>query len=379
MTPPRILYLAPGVFDKGGISRYSRYQISALRKIAGTANLRAMSLLGPDGRGFEDAFDVDWHGRGGTAHWPDRAAFTARALATTLRWRPDIIHAAHVNLSPLVTRLARASGAHSIMNVYGLELWSGLSTARADHLARIDTIIADCHSTADHVVQEHLHPNPPEVIWDCVDLHRYCPGPADPVALARYGLPNPQQVPLIVTLGRLSKAAAHKGYERLIEAFSTLKHPKARLVMAGQGDDVDRLRAFANARGLGARCIFTGPIDEADMPAIYRAARVFALVSDKGHGRGEGIPLTPLEAMACGAPVIVGDEDGSAEAVDGTRNGRVISPRDPGAFVTALRDLLAAPPDELRSEARAVAEARFGYDAFAEKHRALYAAIGAAR
>ena len=61
----RILYLTPGCFDKGGISRYGRYQIEALREVIGAENVRVLSLLGPDGDEFETDFDVAWHsGRG---------------------------------------------------------------------------------------------------------------------------------------------------------------------------------------------------------------------------------------------------------------------------------------------------------------------------
>ena len=54
-------------------------------------------------------------------------------------------------------------------------------------------------------------------------------------------------------------------------------------------------------------------VHEDDLPKFYRASRIFTLVSDRGKGRGEGIPLTPLEAMACGSPIIVGNQDGSQE------------------------------------------------------------------
>ena len=74
--------------------------------------------------------------------------------------------------------------------------------------------------------------------------------------------------------------------------------PSAHLVFAGRGDDAARLSAKAASLGLSGSVTFTGPIQEEDLAAIYRVAYVFALVSDKGPGRGEGIPLTPIEAMA---------------------------------------------------------------------------------
>lgn len=375
--PPRILFLTPGCFDKGGISRYSRYQIDALREIAGADNLRVLSLLGPDPDGFETPFDVTWHGPASSATVSGRVAFVTQAFRQALFWRPDVIHCAHVNFTPLVTRLASLCGARTALNVYGLELWSGLSNTRRAHMARMDRVIADCHATADHVVQENMHSRPPDVIWDCADLDRFRPGPTPPHLAGRYGLPDPMRHRVVLTLGRLAVSAQHKGYDRLLDIWGSVcaRLPEARLVIAGRGDDLDRLRAKSTDLGHADSVVFTGPVDEADLAEIYRAAHVFSLVSDKGMGRGEGIPLTPLEALASGLPILVGDEDGSHEAVDGSLNGLVVSPRDPVAMAEALVTLLSesgAARDTRVAEARRVAEERFGYTAFAEKHRRFY-------
>ena len=369
MTRPRILYLTPGVFDKGGISRYGRYQITALRQFA---EVRVLSLCGPDADSFEDPFAVHWHGI--RPRHSDRVALSLQALAQSLRWRPDVIHAAHVNMTPLIANLARFVGATTVLNVYGRELWGKLSVRRRRALYRSGRVIADCYATADHVAHHRMHADTPTVIWDCVDLDRFSPGPADPAVLARYGLSGGAG-PIILSLGRLARGAEHKGFDRLITAFQSLNTPKARLVIAGDGDDRGRLEGLAQAAGLGPRCVFTGLVADNDLPDFYRAARVFALVSDKGPGRGEGLPLTPIEALACGTPVVVGNEDGSSEAVDGDRNGRVISPRDPQAYVAALGDLLAQPEAPARHRARQVAQERFGFNACARKHRDFYDTI----
>ncbi len=370
----RILYLTPGVFDKGGISRYGRYQIAALRRFA---EVRVLSLVGPNSESFEDPFEVFWHGT--RPRLGDRMAMAFQSVTQTMAWRPHLVHAAHVNLTPLAGHLARFVGAATVLNVYGRELWSGLSKRRRCALYRCDHIIADCYATADHLRHKAMHPDPATVIWDCVDLDRFCPGASGSGVLSRYGIPYADQSRLILSLGRLARDSTHKGFDRLIKAFSALNSSDALLVIAGHGDDRPRLEALAKQHSLGNRCIFTGPLADADLPALYRAARVFALVSDKGPGRGEGLPLTPIEALACGVPVIVGNEDGSCEAVDGTRNGRVISPRDPCSYVAALGDLLAQPEGAARKAARQVAEERFGFDSFSAKHRDFYEQIAVKR
>jgi phosphatidyl-myo-inositol dimannoside synthase len=378
----KILYLTPGCFDKGGISRYSRYQIEALRTIHGHDRIRVLSLLGPDANGFETHFDTTWHGGSSRATTKSRMGLSVEAAKQAMLWRPDVIHCAHVNFAPLVSRLAMICNANTVLNVYGLELWSGLSPTRAAHMRRMDHVIADCHATALHVRESNLHAQNPTVIWDCADLDRFHPGPIDPRLLGKYGLPDPGHKRVVLTFGRLSKSARHKGYDRLIEIFGDVRAtmPKAHLIIAGRGDDKERLEAKAHDHGLADCVTFTGAIDEEDLAAIYRVAHVFCLVSDKGPGRGEGIPLTPIEAMASGLPIIVGGEDGSREAIDGTRNGMVVSPRDLPQMTDALVTLLTE-TDVVRetrtAEARKVAEERFSYAAFVEKHAAFYRGLAA--
>ena len=60
----RIVFVSPGCFDKGGISRYNRYQIRLLRELYGNDNIKVLSLLGPDDNSFEEPIDTYWHGNG---------------------------------------------------------------------------------------------------------------------------------------------------------------------------------------------------------------------------------------------------------------------------------------------------------------------------
>ncbi len=373
----RVLYLTPGCFDKGGISRYSRYQITALRYICGPENVRVLSLLGVDKNAIEMPFEVYWHSTAVPGHvfLHHRMMLATQLIFLAQSWRPDVIHSAHVNFGPLVEKAALIARAQTTLNVYGLEIWSGLCQRRRKAMARVSRIISDCHFTARYVVDSCLHREMPTVIWDPVDLARFRPGPADIAICQKYNIPDPGRHTIIMSLGRLSKDAVHKGFDRLIEAIASIavEAPEARLVIAGSGGDRPRLEALVQQRGIGAKVFFTGPVDEADLPAVYRCAHIFSLVSDRGHDRGEGIPLTPLEAMACGKPIIVGNEDGSREAVIDSRNGFIVSPRSQSEHREALRRLLH--DRELQSnmghQARQVAEQYFSFERFVEEHRAF--------
>ena len=377
----KILYLVPGCFDKGGISRYCRYQISALREIYGEEAIRAISLLGRGPGSIEEPFEVDWMGPSEEVTQGARVRFTLKAIQLCIGWRPDVILAAHVNLAPLQRRLAKWAGAVTVMNVYGLELWSGLSLARRRALWSVNHLISDCHSTAEHVQKEMLWPSSPEVIWDCADLKKFCPGERDESVARRLGF-EASGARTVMFLGRLSTRARHKGVERLIRAFGLIHGdlPEARLLIAGDGDDRLRLERVASESPARDQIFFLGSVPEGDLPGVYRHADLFALVSEKGHAMGEGIPLTPIEALASGVPIVVGDEDGSQEAVIEGRNGWVVSPRVEGELARLMGDVLGLPDQDLAAlsvSARTVAEERFSYRSFVEKHRSLFRRVDA--
>jgi len=370
----KVLYLTPGCFDKGGISRYCRYQISALREILGAANVRVLSLLGPTEDGFEERIQVDWHGAGISN--PEKIAFVAQASKRALLDRPDLILTAHVNFSSAARGLSFLAGAETILNCYGLEVWSGLRPDAAWGLRRMSHVISDCHFTAKYLSDDGYRlPDSTSVIWDCVDLVQFFPGKPRLEVLARYGIPDPNTGFNILTLGRLSPRAAHKGYDRLLEVFAIVagQNSKVRLIYGGQGELHGELSQRAEALGLSDRVFFTGGIHEDDLADVYRSAHLFSLVSDRGFHRGEGIPLTPLESASSGVPILVGDQDGSQEAVEHGENGFVVPPFDLKYHAGKI-SYLASRPDEcsrMGKAARAIAERKFSYLRFVEEHRRL--------
>ncbi len=373
-TPPSILYLTPGCFDKGGISRYNRYQIEAFRDLVGAANVHVFSLLGPANDSFEEPFQTRFFAGG--ARTADKLRFLAHVSKAAVFERHGLVVAAHVNLSAPARVLARALRMRSVLNIYGSEVWSGFRVDNQWGFAGMDHVIADCHFTARYVeTRGHRPQGSTAVVWDCVDLAKFHPGPPSKAVLSKYGIPDPATGKNLLTLGRMSPDAAHKGYERLLDVFQRVaaRDPSIRLVYAGRGDMVERLRSRAASLGLGDRVFFTGMVHEADMADVYRSAHIFSLVSDRGVGRGEGIPLTPLEAAACGVPILVGNQDGSVEAVVDDSNGFVLDPFDLDAHAGKVE--LLASNESLRSamagSAAAVARREFCYERFREKHRAL--------
>ncbi len=372
--PSRINYLSPGLFDHGGIARYGRYQLRALREVS-RAPVFAASLL-PETEPFPDALHVEHVGHGTGA--VSKVRYSGRATAWA---RPRAMYwCGHIHLAPLTLGLSRVVGGRAVVNVYGLEVWS-CERPRALAALRSCEIVADCHATAEYVIDQGLAERERvHVVWDPVDP-RFAPHANDEDAAVRerYGLgPSPFRV---MFLGRLAPAAAHKSPDALIRAFARARLPAgSQLVVAGAGARQDELRAMASDAGLGARAVFTGRVADEDLPALYRSASLFVLVSRRGKDAGEGLPLTPIEAAACGAPIVVGNEDGSREAVIDGETGFLVRSRDE-AELAAVLERASTMGDALARMGRAAATdaaTRFSFARFRAEHRALLEQWGAA-
>lgn len=135
----------------------------------------------------------------------------------------------------------------------------------------------------------------------------FAPQPLTDAIRARYLLDGPY----VLYVGNFKP---HKNLPRLIRAYSALPgHLRERyaLVLAG-GDRANRgaLERLATERGVDSRIVFPGPIDDADLPALYSAAALFVLPSLE-----EGFGLPAVEAMACGVPVVVSNRGALPEVV----------------------------------------------------------------
>ncbi|MEW2632324.1 glycosyltransferase family 4 protein [Streptomyces sp. NPDC048389] len=178
------------------------------------------------------------------------------------------------------------------------------------------------------------------VIRNGIDLAHFTAPTGGGRAAARSSLPEPFRVPadtpLAVCVGRLCR---QKGQDVLLRAWPavTAAVPGARLVLVGDGPDGTELR-----RGAPPGVLFAG--DRADTRPWLHAADAAVLPS-----RWEGMALAPLEAMACGLPVVVSDVSGARESLPpGQEPYALVPPEDPHALAAALVRLLTRP--ELRRD-----------------------------
>lgn len=187
------------------------------------------------------------------------------------------------------------------------------------------------------------------------------------------------RTPRIVVVGRLVE---RKGVGNVISALARV--PGAELVVAGGPDraqldgdaQVRRLRRVAERAGVADRVVFRGRLSREEMPPLLRSAEVVACVPWY-----EPFGIVPLEAMACGVPVVASAVGGLVDTVVDGVTGVHVPPRSPEAIAGALRALL---DDPLRRAAFGIAGAQrarrhYGWDRIAGATMRVYEELAAVR
>ncbi|MDT0308889.1 glycosyltransferase [Streptomyces sp. DSM 44917] len=231
--------------------------------------------------------------------------------------------------------------------------------------------VATCRDEVDELTAMGLPPERISVVPCGVDPDHFTPeGPAAPRTGGRHRL---------LQLGRL---VPRKGAEVSLAALARI--PDAELVIAGgpgpeelAGDpDVRRLRAAARAHGVADRVLFTGGVPRDEVPRLLRSADLVLCPADY-----EPFGIVPLEAMACGVPVVASAVGGQRDTVADPATGRLVPPGDPDALAEAVNALLAAPEERAARGAagRRRVLTRFRWAAVAAATEEVYREIGCRR
>jgi D-inositol-3-phosphate glycosyltransferase len=179
----------------------------------------------------------------------------------------------------------------------------------------------------------------------------------------------------ILSVGRLVE---RKGVEDAIRALAHV--PGAELVVAGgpaaehidSDTEAQRLRRVALRAGVADRVVLVGRVSREAMPALFRSADVVVAVPWY-----EPFGIVPVEAMACGRPIVASAVGGMLDTVPDGRTGLLVPPKDPKALALRLNRLL--DDEELRRSlgAAGVERARslYGWDRVAASTAGVYAQV----
>lgn len=148
--------------------------------------------------------------------------------------------------------------------------------------------------------------------------------------------------PTIVCVSRL---VARKGQDMLIRSLPEIQRrvPGTALLVVGGGGDMPRLQRLAAVGGVADDVVFTGEINQSELPAHYAAGDVFAMPCRTRFGglEVEGLGIVYLEASAVGLPVVAGSSGGAPDAVREGVTGYVVDGRSASEIEERIVELLA--------------------------------------
>jgi glycosyltransferase involved in cell wall biosynthesis/phosphoheptose isomerase len=276
---------------------------------------------------------------------PHMDEFAHRLEAAWRRERPHVVHAHFWMSGHAALRAAGALGIPVVQTFHALGVVkrryqgerdtspAGRIGIEREIVRRVDQIIATCTDEVFELVRMGAVSGHLTVIPCGVDLSLFTPdGPAEHVPGGRRR---------IVCVGRLVE---RKGMGNALSALARV--PDTELVIAGgpprdrlAGDhEAQRLMAIARSEGVEDRVEFRGRVGREELPPLLRSAD--ALVSVPWY---EPFGITPLEAMACGVPVVASAVGGLIDTVMDGVTGMHVPPRDPERLADALARLLADP------------------------------------
>ncbi|MEV0147542.1 MULTISPECIES: glycosyltransferase [unclassified Nonomuraea] len=315
---------------------------------------------------------------------PYMPEFTAR-LAT--RWDedpPDVVHS-HFWMSGQAA--LRAAGNVPVVHTFHAlgtvkRRWQGAADTSPAH--RVDTerqigrsadaVLATCRDEVNELRAMGVPEQRIAIVPCGVDTGTFRPdGPAAPSPGASWAwngasAPGGGRTARVLSIGRL---VPRKGVDTVVQAMRLL--PRAELVIAGgrvDDEEAVRLRELADGCGLGDRVRVVGSVPRDEVPALMRSADVLVTVPWY-----EPFGMVPVEAMACGVPVIASAVGGHLDTVAGC--GLLVPPRRPRALARALKDVLEDPARRRAMGAAGARRARerYGWPRVAERTEAVYTQV----
>ncbi|MDQ4085797.1 MAG: glycosyltransferase [Actinomycetota bacterium] len=234
---------------------------------------------------------------------------------------------------------------------------------------QVDHVVATCVDEVQELLELGMDRRRASVVPCGVDVELFTPTvPRERTADRPFRL---------LSVGRLVE---RKGTDDVVTALSRL--PDTELVVAGGpaadalclDPEVQRLQELARSLGVEDRVRFTGGLAREQMPEVFCSSDVVVAVPWY-----EPFGIVPLEAMACGRPVVGSAVGGMLDTIAPGVTGELVPPRDPERLAAVLGELLADPDRRAAYGAAGPERVRHGYlwDQVAEQTERVYAQVAA--
>ena len=354
------------ISSRGGIQRFSSNLIEALTEIVGRNNVQVMAK-----NDLPSGMDSDFLPRSsGWGNWPLRLrslAFMMGVIWLGMRERPRLVITTHLNFGIAGYLLKSVTGIPYWCVAHGIEAWNVDRRLSRLGLQKSDLILAVSNYTRQRLLTEQpLKAEHVVILPNTVHGEVMRPGPKPDYLMRRHALTIRNKI--ILTVARLAEPERYKGYDQVLRALPAVrdKIPDVKYVLVGEGGDRPRIEALIRDLEIRDAVVLAGGVSARELPDYYNLCDVFAMPS-----KGEGFGIVYLEAMACGKPVLAGNNDGSSEPLQNGQLGVLVEADSVDEIAKELTrvlertyplDVLYA-PDRLREESLK----KFGFVAFKER------------
>jgi phosphatidyl-myo-inositol dimannoside synthase len=355
----RILALVTEAFGAGGIAQYNRDFLSALRRCDGVGEVIVLPRFGVKSvstlpAGIRQLHPVE-----------SKLGYSLFSLwmATTLQ-PIDVVFCGHLLMAPLAAGISRILNVPLWLQVHGIEVfWRKLSVLERRSVESATIVTAVSRYTRRHLLRRvGIDQARVKVLPNTVGP-QYHPGPKPSYLLQRHAADGKK---VLMTVSRLDNSDRYKGHDRVIRTLSRVlsQHRDTIYLIVGDGDDRRRLESLAMECGVAKNVQFAGLVPSEELPDYFRLADVFVMPST-----GEGFGIVFLEAMATGARVIAGNQDGSADPLADGELGLAVDPGNGQELISAICAALST------ESAKVDRAGRFNHQAFAEHVQNLVRSI----
>ncbi|WP_040630379.1 glycosyltransferase [Fortiea contorta] len=328
----------PNIFGfKGGIQVYSAFFLQALQSLYPQSQYDVFLKLDVQ-TSADIAYlsETKFHFTGGYPQKIRTPAFVSRLITQGLLQNPDLVMTTHMNFTIAAYWLKRLRNIPYWTVAHGLEAWDIQNSALKTALHHADLILAVSGYTRDRLLKEqNLDPKKVVILPNTFDGSRFQPAPKPSYLLKKYQL-KPEQ-PIILTVARLSEVEQYKGYDQILYALPKIRQliPDVQYMIVGKGNDRIRLEKLIAELELQNCVTFAGFVPDEQLCDYYNLCDVFAMPSKR-----EGFGIVYLEALACGKPVLGGNQDGSVDALCHGELGALVNPNDVEQIADTLSQII---------------------------------------
>ncbi|WP_379093534.1 glycosyltransferase family 4 protein [Pedobacter sp. UC225_65] len=341
----KVLFLTLKVFGfTGGIEKVCRticrslYDLSQDELVTPTVHCMYDKNFNRDSRYLRKQQYVAFDG--------NRKYFVIKSLLKGMQ--SDVVLLSHINLLSIGYLIKRFSPKTKVYLIaHGIEIWRKLPETKLKALNRLDKIFAVSHYTKEKIKSEHkIADNKIEVLNNCLESFYYFPNDFSKPKplLKRYNLTIDNTV--LISLSRLSSTEKYKGYDNVIKILPKLveKDPNIVFLLAGKADEEEqaRLEKLIAEYKIGKHIKLIGFVDEAEISDHFLLSDIFVMPSKK-----EGFGIVFIEAMASGLKVVAGNKDGSVDALNNGKLGKLVDPDNLNEVEQVLSELLAQPSGDM--------------------------------